>query len=132
MGDIDFSVIHEVEAGLQIIEPNPGQIEEGMLVGILFKYLPEERRAGRENQFVSLELFGAHSDGAVEQVLLLSDLPEGRADICLKVVPSKTELFTRSHFGINFYLAGLESPLSLCVVLFLTDFLCLLQGLVGV
>ena len=58
----------------------------------------KESRAATKYEFVSLELPGATAEGAVKQILLVSDLPEGSADVGLEVVPPQAELLPRSHF----------------------------------
>ena len=61
---------------------------------VLLQNRPEERRAGRQDQLVCLDLPGATTQGDIEEVFLLSDLPEGCADVALKIIPTKAKLFT--------------------------------------
>ena len=74
-----------------------------MCMWIVSEDSPEERRAGGQDELVCLDLPGATAEGAVKEVLLLPDLPEGQADVALKVIPAKTELLARSHcdFRLN-------------------------------
>ena len=61
---------------------------------VLLQYGTEERRAGRQDQLVCLDLPRATTQGDIEEVLLLSDLLEGCADVALKIIPTKAKLFT--------------------------------------
>ena len=65
-----------------------------MLVRVLLQDGVEERRAGRQDELVCLDLPGATAQGAVKEILLLSDLPECHTDVALKIIPAQAELFT--------------------------------------
>ena len=90
-------MIHEVEDCLQVNELHPLEVEERVLVRVLLENGSEERRAGRQDELVSLDLSGATAKSAVKEVLLLPDLPEGHTDVALKIIPTETKLFTRPH-----------------------------------
>ena len=70
---------------------------------VLLENRPEERRAGRQNDLVCLQLPGATAQGAVKEVLLLPDLPEGQADVALKIIPAQTKLLIGTHSVIVSY-----------------------------
>ena len=97
MGDIDLSVVHEVEHGLQVSELHPLEVEERVLVGVLLEDGPEEGGAGGQYQLVCLDLPGTTTEGAVKEILLLSDIPEGHTDVALKIIPAETKLLTCTH-----------------------------------
>ena len=59
LGNVDFSMVHEVEHRLQFTEPNTLEVEERVLVWILSEDGSEERRAGRQDELVCLDLPGA-------------------------------------------------------------------------
>ena len=72
-------------------------VQQRMLVGILPEDGPEERRAGRQDELVCLDLSGATAESAVKQILLFSDLPEGQTNVALKIIPAKAKLITGAH-----------------------------------
>ena len=74
LGNVDFSIVDEVETGLQVLEPDALEVEERVVVRVLVEDLPEERRAGGEDEFVSLELVGSTAESAVKQVFLFSNI----------------------------------------------------------
>ena len=57
----------------------------------------EERRTGRENELVSLNLLILASDCHVEKILVLPQLFESLTDVFLKVIPLETKLIPRAH-----------------------------------
>merc|ERR1719309_1913345 len=93
-------MVHEVEDCLQVSEFHPLEIKQRVLVDILLENRPEERRAGRQDQFVCLDLPGTTAQGAVKEVLLLPDLPEGQADVALKIIPAQTKLLICTHSSV--------------------------------
>jgi len=97
LSNIDLPVIHEVEYGLQVSELYPLEVEKRVLVRVLLENGSEERRAGRQDELVCLDLSGATAESAVKEVLLLPDLPEGHTDVALKIIPAKTKLLTGTH-----------------------------------
>ena len=60
---------------------------------VLFQYGTEERRAGRQDQLVCLDLSLATAQSDIEEILLLSDLSKSRTDVALKIIPAETKLF---------------------------------------
>ena len=90
-------MVHEVEYNLQVSELHPLEVEERVLVRVLLENGSEERRAGRQDELVCLDLSGATAKSAVKEVLLLPDLPEGQANVALKIIPTETELFICPH-----------------------------------
>ena len=66
-------------------------------MGVLLEDGPEEWRAGRQDELVSLDLSGATAESAVKQILFISDLPEGETNVALKVIPAKAKLITGAH-----------------------------------
>ena len=77
LGNIDFSMVHEVQHRLKLTEPNTLEVEQRVLVRILLENGSEEWRASRQDELVCLDLSGATAKSAVKQILLFSDLPEG-------------------------------------------------------
>ena len=77
---------------LHISEGDPFQVEEGVLVGVLLEYAPEEGGAGREDDLVRLDLAALAGQGHVEKVPIVAQIFEGVADVPLKVVPFQTKL----------------------------------------
>ena len=75
---------------------------------VLLKNGSEERRAGRQDELVSLDLSGATAESAVKEVLLLPDLPEGQANVALKIIPTKTEFFICPHDDVADRKRGLK------------------------
>ena len=61
----------------------------------------EKAAAGTENDFVGLDIVILTSYGHIEQVILISQIPERGTDIRLKIIPTKTEFFL-SHIGCLF------------------------------
>ena len=49
-------MIHEIQHSEHVLVFDAFQVQEGMTVWISFEDRPEERRAGREDDFVSLQL----------------------------------------------------------------------------
>merc|ERR1719341_2005021 len=91
-------MVHEVEHGLQVSELHTLQVQERMLVRILPENGSEEGRASRQDELVCLDLPGTTAESAVKEILLLPDLPEGKADVALKIIPAETKLLIFSHF----------------------------------
>ena len=102
LSNIDLPMIHEVEDCLQVNELHPLEVEERVLVRVLLENGSEERRAGRQDELVCLDLSGATAESAVKEVFLLPDLPEGHTDVALKIIPTETKLLIGTHFKLNF------------------------------
>jgi len=60
--------------------------------------VPEEGRACRQDDFVSLDLGIITSESHVEKVFLLPQFSEGNTNVSLKIVPTETEFLRRPHF----------------------------------
>ena len=58
-------MVHEVKNRLELTEPNSFEVEERVLVRVLLENRSEERRAGRQDQLVCLDLSGATAKSAV-------------------------------------------------------------------
>ena len=58
----------------------------------------EEGRACRENDFMCLDLILVTGKRNIKEILVLSELPKGGADVGLEVIPPQAELF-RGHLG---------------------------------
>ena len=95
-------MVHEGEDSLQVTELHPLEVEEGMLVRVLSECCPKEGRASSQDDLVCLQLPGATAQGAVKEVLLLPDLPEGQADVALKIIPFQAEFFSPHGYEQNF------------------------------
>ena len=61
---------------------------------------PEERGAGRQDEFVCLDLSGTTAQGAIEEIFLLSYFPEGNTDVALKIIPAEAKLLAGSHLAV--------------------------------
>ena len=88
-------MVHEVQGGDHVGVGDAPEVNERVLVDVVPEHGSEEVGAGRENQFVSLNLPGPAAQSAVEQIFLTPELSEGGADVLLEVIPLQTELFTR-------------------------------------
>jgi len=66
-------------------------------VWVASEHIPEEWRACRQNDFVSLDLRIITGESHVEKVFLLPQLTEGNTNVCLKIVPAETEFLRRPH-----------------------------------
>ena len=97
LGNVNLSVVHEVEDRLQVSELHPLEVEERVLVGVLPEDGPEEGGAGGQDELVCLDLSGSTAQGTIKEVFLLSDLPEGDANVAFKIIPAETKLLTRTH-----------------------------------
>ena len=62
-------------------------------MGVIPQQRPEEGGAGGQDQLVCLDLPGATAQGAVKEIFLFSNLPEGYTDVALKVIPAKAKFF---------------------------------------
>ena len=84
---------------------------------ILLENGSEEWRTGRQDEFVCLDLPGATAQGAVKEVFFLPDIPEGKTDVALKIIPAQTKLFCGSHsLQISTLLVSILSPVSFCLL----------------
>ena len=98
LSHIHLSLVHEVEYREQLLVFDALEVEEGMLVRIPTKDVPEERTASREDDFVSLHLGIITGEGDIKEVLLLTEFSESNADVGLEVIPPQAELL-RGHLG---------------------------------
>ena len=92
MGDIHFSMVHEVQDCCKISECDTLQVEKRMGMGVIPQDTSKERRASRKDDFVGLNLAVTYRQGDIKEVFFFPDFSEGDADVALKVVPAKTEL----------------------------------------
>jgi len=98
LSHIHLSLVHEVENREQLLVLDALEVEEGMLVGIPAKDVPEERTASREDDLVSLHLGIITGESDIKEVLLLAEFSESDADVGLEVVPPQAKLL-RGHLG---------------------------------
>ena len=98
LSHIHLPLVHEVENREQLLVLDALEVEEGMLVRIPAKDVPEEGTASRQDHFVSLHLGIITGEGDIEEVLLLAEFSESDADVGLEVVPPQAELL-RGHLG---------------------------------
>jgi len=66
LSNVNLSMVHEAEDRLQVIELHPLEVEEGVLVRVLLQDGFEERRAGRQDELVCLDLPGATAQSDVK------------------------------------------------------------------
>ena len=86
-------MVHEVEHGLHVTVGDSLEVEEDIGMLVPPEDVSEEGAAGTEDQFVSLNLFVITRQHNIKEFTLTSDVFEGWADVCLKVIPPKTKLF---------------------------------------
>jgi len=77
--------------------PDAPEVEEGVRVGVAAQEVPEEGRAGGEDDLVRTQLVLLARQGHVEEVLVLAKLTEGNRDVALEVVPTETKLLRGRH-----------------------------------
>ena len=77
LGNVHLTVVHEVEDCGEIAELHAFQVQEGVGVGVASEHASEEGRAGREDDFVGLDLLIIAGQGHVEEVLVIPKLAEG-------------------------------------------------------
>ena len=73
-----------------------------MGVGVAAENASEEWGAGREDDFVCLDLLIIAGEGDVKEVLVIPQFTEGKANVAFKVIPAKAELFCR-HVELGFF-----------------------------
>ena len=73
-------------------------------MGVLTEDVAEERAAGRDDDLVSFDLIVITGQSYVEKVFLLSELPEGPADVGLEVIPLEAELLRAHGLSVVFSL----------------------------
>ena len=56
LGNVDLSMIHEAQHALQLLELDPLQVQEWVLVTVPPQHLSEEGAAGRDDHLVCLDL----------------------------------------------------------------------------
>ena len=93
MWNVDFSVIHEVEDRVQVVDGDALQVEERVQLVLVVSQDPAKQgRTGRENNLVGLDhifpVITAQRD--VEEFGILTKLPEAGTDVGLEVVPPET------------------------------------------
>ena len=87
-GDVDLAEIHEAQNGLEVGYTEAVEVEERVLVLVSPQNLPEERRAGREDDLVSRDLLlRVAGQSHVEEIRVIFQLPECSADVLLEVIP---------------------------------------------
>ena len=72
LGDIDLAVVDEVEDGLELSVFDSPEVEERVVVGITAENVSEERTAGRDDHFVSLNLILIRHQSHIEKILFIS------------------------------------------------------------
>ena len=91
-------MVHEVQHRLQVYKLYTFQIEQRVVVRVLLENRSEERRAGRQDELVCLNLPGAAAEGAVKEFFVFSDFSKSDTDVAFKIIPPQTELLIGSHF----------------------------------
>lgn len=86
-----------------------------MLAGVGFEKFPEVGTACRENDLVGSEAAAVAGEGDVDEVLFVPEMPKGREDAGMEVVPAQRVLLLRVH-------VRLQAAHSLCLSFF-HDFL---------
>ena len=92
LGHVHLPVIHEVEHSLEVGVTDPLHVEERMLVRVPPENVLEERTAGGEDDFVSVDLFIIAGQGHIKEIFVFSQLSERSADVRLKIIPFETKL----------------------------------------
>lgn len=82
-----------------------------MLAGIGFEKFPEVGTAGGEDDLVGGEAAAVAGEGDVDEVLLVPEMPKGREDAGVEVVPAQRVLLLRVY-------VRLQAAHSLCLSFF--------------
>ena len=101
LGHVDLPVVDEAEDGLQVGLPDPLEVDHGVLVREPPQEVSEELAGGGEDDPVDLDLLllpVATGQGQVQQLPAVPQVPHGRAQVGVQLVPTQTELFT-FHVG---------------------------------
>ena len=98
LSHIHLSLVHKVENRQELLVLHALEVEEGVLVGVPAKDVPEEGGTGGENDFVCLHLGIITGKSDIKEVFLLAEFSESDADVGLEVVPPQAKLL-RSHLG---------------------------------
>ena len=92
LGDVDLTMVHEVQNSHQLLVLDTLQVEKGMLVLVSPENRFEEGRAGGEYHLVGEQLVIVAGEGNVEKIFVISKLLERSTDVGFKVVPTQTKL----------------------------------------
>ena len=84
-------MIHEVEHRLQVIELHPLEVEERVLVRVPPQDISEEGGAGRQDNFVCLNLAVITGESNIKEVLFFPEFSKCDTNVGFKVIPSETE-----------------------------------------
>ena len=70
--DGDLAAVHELEEGLDLVEPDVPQKDDGMAVGRVVQHRLEVGRAGREHHLVRLQLWTEDAKLKPHVILIIS------------------------------------------------------------
>ena len=84
----DLSKIHKVQQRLHVHRFDTLQVEKWVLVRVAVENVPEEGRAGRDDELVRAQLLALAHQRHVQEVLGRAQVAEGRADVGLEVIPA--------------------------------------------
>ena len=99
--NIDFSGVHELEDGCQVLEGDVFQDDDGVLGGVLLQQGLEVGRAGGQDHLVRLAALPVAGQGHVAEGLLVPQMLEGGDHVGLEIIPPQTELLLVIHFLVS-------------------------------
>ena len=94
LSNINFSSIHELQDGGEVVEWNIFKDDDGMLSRILLQKILEVWATGTKNHLVCLGVLTFSGNGHVAEGFLIPQMLEGGHHVSLEVVPAETELLT--------------------------------------
>ena len=92
MGNVDLTMVHEVQDSHQLLVLDTLQVEKGMLVPVSPENRFEEGGTGGEYDLVGEQLVIVAGESNVEKIFVISKLLERSTNVGFKVVPTQTKL----------------------------------------
>ena len=92
LGNVDLTMVHEVQDSHQLLVLDTLQVEKGMLVLVSPENRFEEGGTGGEYHLVGEQLVIVAGEGNVEKIFVISKLLERSTNVGFKVVPTQTKL----------------------------------------
>ena len=94
LSNINFSSIHELQDGGEVLEGDVLEDDDGVLGGVLLQQVLEVGAAGAEDHLVGLGVLALGGDSHVAEGFLIPQMLEGGHHVSLEVVPAETELLS--------------------------------------